>query len=49
MEPRIIIAYALIALMIVCTAAAIGYARHNTRDRKVARRRARQAARLGQR
>jgi hypothetical protein len=49
MEPRLIFAYALIALIIVCAGAAVAYARHNTRDRKVARQRAREAVRLGRR
>ena len=49
MEPRLILAYALIALMIVGVAAGIAYARHNTRDRMVARQRAREAARMGER
>ena len=46
---RHLLAYALIALMIVVAATWAAYARHNTRDRKIARQRAREAERMGER
>ncbi len=46
MEPRLILAYSLIALIVASLAAWIAYARYNTRERKVARQRARMEARL---
>ena len=49
MEPRLIIAYTLIALMVVCAAAAIAYAWYNPRDRMVARQRALEDNRRSQR
>ena len=44
MEQRLVIAYALIALLLLAAAAAVAYARYNTHDRKIARRRAREYA-----
>ena len=41
MEARLIIAYALIALMVLAVVAWAAYARHNTHARKIARRRGR--------
>jgi hypothetical protein len=47
MEPRIILAYVLIALLFAALAAGIAFARYNTRDRRIARQRAREAGRRG--
>jgi len=41
-EPRTLIAYGLIALLVAALIAAIFYLRHNTHDRKVERQRERQ-------
>ncbi len=49
MEYRHLLAYALILLMIGGAATWIAYARHNTRDRKIARQRAHDAERMGKR
>ena len=43
MEPRTLIAYAIIAVMVLAAAAWIGYAGYNTHDRKTARRRKRES------
>jgi hypothetical protein len=44
MDTRQLSAYALIALMLLAGAAWAAWARHNTRDRKIDRRRAREQA-----
>lgn len=45
METRLIIAYAIIATMVLLALAGAAYARHNTRPRKLARKRRREAQR----
>jgi hypothetical protein len=42
MEPRLIIAYVLLAILAGAVIASIAYVRYNSRDRKVARRRGRE-------
>ena len=49
MEPRLMLAYALIALFIVGAIAWIAFAIYNSHDRKVFRQRAREDARRGER
>jgi len=44
METRLIIAYSLIAIMVLAGIAWVAYARHNTRDRRIARQRLRETA-----
>ena len=44
MDTRQLSAYVLIALMLLAGAAWVAWARHNTRDRKIGRRRAREQA-----
>jgi hypothetical protein len=44
METRLVIAYSIIALMILAVAAWAVYARHNTQERRIARQRARETA-----
>ena len=44
METRLVIAYSLIALLVLAGAAWIAYAQYNTRDRKMGRQNARDTA-----